>query len=254
MTPVRSRSCSSGLFQGSLYAMMAVGLALVWTTLGMFNFAHGVFMMLGAYVAWQFVDAGRARVCRWPVVCRSPLLAWPRSASCCRPASCDPSSAGSDLVLVAVITTLGRLVHAGERRAADLGAAAEGAAAAGPRQRRSRSASASPPHETAIIFVTPLILGGAVAVPQPHAARPGPARRRRRTRTPASSSGINVTALYALGLRARRRCWRALAGVFFGGFQLHVAHDGRRAAVQGADRRHLRRHGQHRRARSSPPM
>lgn len=41
-----------GLFQGSLYAMMAVGLALVWTTIGVFNFSHGVFMMLGAYIAW----------------------------------------------------------------------------------------------------------------------------------------------------------------------------------------------------------
>ncbi|RVB19068.1 branched-chain amino acid ABC transporter permease, partial [Mesorhizobium sp. M7A.F.Ca.CA.004.05.1.1] len=28
-----------GLFQGSLYAMMAVGLALVWTTIGVFNFS-----------------------------------------------------------------------------------------------------------------------------------------------------------------------------------------------------------------------
>ena len=37
--------------------MMAVGLALVWTTIGVFNFCHGVFMTLGAYFAWQFAAA-----------------------------------------------------------------------------------------------------------------------------------------------------------------------------------------------------
>ena len=47
----------SGFLLGSLYAMMATGLSLVWTTLGIFNFAHGVFMTLGAYVAWQVSTA-----------------------------------------------------------------------------------------------------------------------------------------------------------------------------------------------------
>ena len=46
----------SGLVLGSLYAMMAVGLALVWTTLGIFNFAHGIFITLGAYLAWTVAD------------------------------------------------------------------------------------------------------------------------------------------------------------------------------------------------------
>ena len=43
----------SGIVLGSLYAMMATGLSLIWSTLGIFNFAHGVIMTLGAYVAWQ---------------------------------------------------------------------------------------------------------------------------------------------------------------------------------------------------------
>jgi branched-chain amino acid transport system permease protein len=43
----------SGLVLGALYATMATGLSLVWSTLGIFNFTHGVFMTLGAYVAWQ---------------------------------------------------------------------------------------------------------------------------------------------------------------------------------------------------------
>lgn len=47
----------SGIVLASLYALMATGLALVWNTLGIFNFAHGVFMTLGAYIAWQVADA-----------------------------------------------------------------------------------------------------------------------------------------------------------------------------------------------------
>jgi branched-chain amino acid transport system permease protein len=47
----------SGIVLGSVYALMASGLSLVWTTLGMFNFAHGVLMTLGAYVAWTISDA-----------------------------------------------------------------------------------------------------------------------------------------------------------------------------------------------------
>ncbi|RWI16758.1 branched-chain amino acid ABC transporter permease [Mesorhizobium sp.] len=47
----------SGVVLGSGYALMASGLSLVWTTLGIFNFAHGVLMTLGAYVAWTVSDA-----------------------------------------------------------------------------------------------------------------------------------------------------------------------------------------------------
>ena len=42
----------SGLVLGSLYALVAAGLSLVWGALGVFNFAHGVLIMIGAYVAW----------------------------------------------------------------------------------------------------------------------------------------------------------------------------------------------------------
>ena len=44
---------ASGIVLGSLYALMAAGLSLIWSTLGIFNFSHGVFMTLGAYLAWQ---------------------------------------------------------------------------------------------------------------------------------------------------------------------------------------------------------
>ncbi|MCK1297375.1 branched-chain amino acid ABC transporter permease [Bradyrhizobium sp. 24] len=47
----------SGIVLGSGYALMASGLSLVWSTLGIFNFAHGVLMTLGAYVAWTVSNA-----------------------------------------------------------------------------------------------------------------------------------------------------------------------------------------------------
>ncbi|MDA7966523.1 hypothetical protein [Ruegeria sp.] len=46
-----------GLVLGARYALMATGFSLVWTTLGIFNFAHGAFVVLGAYIAWQFSSA-----------------------------------------------------------------------------------------------------------------------------------------------------------------------------------------------------
>jgi branched-chain amino acid transport system permease protein len=44
---------TSGLVLGVLYALMAFGLAIIWTTLGIFNFAHGAFIATAAYIAWQ---------------------------------------------------------------------------------------------------------------------------------------------------------------------------------------------------------
>lgn len=47
----------SGLVLGSIYALMASGLSVVWTTLGVFNFAHGAMMALGALLAWSVAEA-----------------------------------------------------------------------------------------------------------------------------------------------------------------------------------------------------
>jgi len=43
---------ANGILQGGLYAIMALGLALVWGVLNIVNLAHGAFIMLGAYVSW----------------------------------------------------------------------------------------------------------------------------------------------------------------------------------------------------------
>jgi branched-chain amino acid transport system permease protein len=42
----------NGILQGGLYAIMALGLALVWGVLNIVNLAHGAFIMVGAYVSW----------------------------------------------------------------------------------------------------------------------------------------------------------------------------------------------------------
>jgi len=47
---------SSGLVLASLYVLVASGLALIWNTLGIFNFTHGAIMVVVAYVAWQVSD------------------------------------------------------------------------------------------------------------------------------------------------------------------------------------------------------
>jgi len=42
----------NGLFNGSIYALVAVGLTLIYGVLRITNFAHGEFLMLGIYVAY----------------------------------------------------------------------------------------------------------------------------------------------------------------------------------------------------------
>ncbi|GAB3626695.1 putative high-affinity branched-chain amino acid transporter membrane protein [Pandoraea terrae] len=42
----------SGVLLGGLYALMALGLTLVWGVLNIVNLAHGAFIMLGAYVCY----------------------------------------------------------------------------------------------------------------------------------------------------------------------------------------------------------
>jgi branched-chain amino acid transport system permease protein len=48
----------NGILLGGLYAVMALGLALVWGVLNIVNLAHGAFIMLGAYASWYlYTDA-----------------------------------------------------------------------------------------------------------------------------------------------------------------------------------------------------
>src|ERR1700754_2786142 len=45
-----------GLVNGSFYALLSLGLAIIFGLLGIVNFAHGALYMMGAYVAWIALD------------------------------------------------------------------------------------------------------------------------------------------------------------------------------------------------------
>ena len=45
----------SGLLIGSIYALMSMGLTLIFGVLRVVNFAHGEFLMFAMYGAWAFV-------------------------------------------------------------------------------------------------------------------------------------------------------------------------------------------------------
>jgi branched-chain amino acid transport system permease protein len=61
-----------GLVNGSFYAMLSLGLAVIFGLLGVVNFAHGALYMLGAYVAWFSMD--RWGVNFWWALLLGPLI------------------------------------------------------------------------------------------------------------------------------------------------------------------------------------
>ncbi len=94
-----------GIVLGALYALMATGLSLVWTTLGIFNFAHGAFIALGAYVAWQF---SATDAFGWPLalgIIATSLVMFAIGAFL-HLTLVKPFERRSDVVLITVITTL----------------------------------------------------------------------------------------------------------------------------------------------------
>ena len=46
----------SAMALGSLYALLASGLSLIWSTLRVFNYAHGGLLILAAYIMWTLAD------------------------------------------------------------------------------------------------------------------------------------------------------------------------------------------------------
>jgi len=61
-----------GLVNGSFYAMLSLGLAVIFGLLGIVNFAHGALYMIGAYVA--FVALDRFGINYWFALILSPLV------------------------------------------------------------------------------------------------------------------------------------------------------------------------------------
>jgi branched-chain amino acid transport system permease protein len=61
-----------GLVNGSFYAMLSLGLAVIFGLLGIVNFAHGALYMIGAYVAWIALD--RFGINYWFSLLLAPLV------------------------------------------------------------------------------------------------------------------------------------------------------------------------------------
>ena len=45
-----------GLINGSFYALLSLGMAIIFGLLNVINFAHGAFYMMGAFVAWMLLQ------------------------------------------------------------------------------------------------------------------------------------------------------------------------------------------------------
>jgi branched-chain amino acid transport system permease protein len=61
-----------GLINGSFYALLSLGLAIIFGLLNVINFAHGALYMLGAFVAWalfHYLGIGY-----WPALVLAPLV------------------------------------------------------------------------------------------------------------------------------------------------------------------------------------
>jgi branched-chain amino acid transport system permease protein len=61
-----------GLINGSFYALLSLGLAIIFGLLNIVNFAHGAFYMLGAFTAWIALDT--LGLGYWPALLLSPAL------------------------------------------------------------------------------------------------------------------------------------------------------------------------------------
>jgi len=61
-----------GLINGSFYAMLSLGLAIIFGLLNIVNFAHGALYMVGAFAAWMLLNY--AGIGYWPALILAPLI------------------------------------------------------------------------------------------------------------------------------------------------------------------------------------
>jgi branched-chain amino acid transport system permease protein len=61
-----------GLINGSFYAVLSLGLAVIFGLLNIINFAHGALYMTGAFVAWMLLNY--AGIGYWPALILAPLI------------------------------------------------------------------------------------------------------------------------------------------------------------------------------------
>ena len=62
-----------GLINGSFYALLSLGFAVIFGLLGIINVAQGTFYMLGAFGSWMLLNY--AGIGYWPALILSPLIA-----------------------------------------------------------------------------------------------------------------------------------------------------------------------------------
>src|SRR3978361_2281341 len=61
-----------GLINGAFYAMLSLGLAVIFGMLNIVNFAHGALFMMGAFVAWMLLEY--LGIGYWWALLAAPLL------------------------------------------------------------------------------------------------------------------------------------------------------------------------------------
>jgi branched-chain amino acid transport system permease protein len=61
-----------GLINGSFYALLSLGLAIIFGLLNVINFAHGALYMLGAFVCWGLLEY--TGLGYWPALILAPLI------------------------------------------------------------------------------------------------------------------------------------------------------------------------------------
>src|SRR5688572_23616443 len=61
-----------GLINGAFYAMLSLGLALIFGMLNIINFAHGAFYMMGAFAAYLLLE--NFGIGYWPALIIAPVI------------------------------------------------------------------------------------------------------------------------------------------------------------------------------------
>jgi branched-chain amino acid transport system permease protein len=61
-----------GLINGAFYAMLSLGLAVIFGLLNIINFAHGALYMMGAFAAWLLLE--QLGIGYWPALILGPLI------------------------------------------------------------------------------------------------------------------------------------------------------------------------------------
>jgi branched-chain amino acid transport system permease protein len=61
-----------GLINGAFYAMLSLGLAIIFGMLNIINFAHGALFMMGAFAAWMLLEYGG--IGYFPALILAPLI------------------------------------------------------------------------------------------------------------------------------------------------------------------------------------